>query len=157
MFKGLFSSIVFLISLKINAQLATLTTGGDYTSEMGTFSFSVGESICVFENNLTSNTVQAGVQQTQTMYLVEYIPKVEKLLLYPNPAIAKVDIDISTGAEDEQELHYTIYSYDGKQCKKGFLLNNFSNSIEISDLSAGKYLIVIDEFKNDQLSFIKME
>ena len=156
MLKYIFILILIFSSFSIGAQLTTLTTGGDFSSDTGTLSFSVGESFCALEGEIKTTNIQVGVQQTQTMFLVEYQLNTKKLILYPNPAINIVNIDISSSEIEKKQYQYSIYSYDGKRCKEGTITNQNSNFLDIEELAVGKYLFVIEGLDFEKLPFIKL-
>ena len=156
MLKNTVILILIFSSFSLGAQLTTLTTGGDFISDAGTISFSVGESFCAFEGELKTNNIQVGVQQTQTMFLAEYQLSTKKLILYPNPATNSVNIDISSSEIEKKQYQYIIYSYDGKRCKEGTITNQNSNSLDIEELAVGKYLFVIEGLYFEILPFIKL-
>lgn len=148
---------ILLFSKGLYAQTATLSSGGDFSSESGSVSVSVGEVICSFETEQHRiNQIQAGVQQTSTLFFTEYVPETQKLLLYPNPATQIINLQIETNQVDFENLHYFIYGVDGKICKEGNVSNKTINTIDVTDLSTGKYFFVLDELKHHNLDFIKL-
>lgn len=97
-------------------------------------------------------------------YLAEYLKIVEQqddlstktlsgagISIYPNPAYDRLQID---GKQNIVGRQYTIVDLNGKLVQRG-LLNNTSNVIDISALSAGMYFINISGFEKDNFKLIK--
>ena len=67
------------------------------------------------------------------------VPKINKqLTIYPNPAADFITVE-TTGIEGN--LQYQIFDLIGKQVSKGILKNSKQNTINISNLQEGLYLL----------------
>ncbi len=72
---------------------------------------------------------------------------------YPNPATNNVIIDIPTGIDDAQ---IEIYSTNGQLVKQHVLNTGVKNDLNVSDLSAGMYILNLElNDKTKQYKFIK--
>lgn len=155
--------IVFLLCLSRSSwtycQKALVSSVFESKAEFGSMSVSVGEAFCSISNASTEskNNFQMGVQQTDFLFLIEKNEVVNEMILYPNPAVSKVNIDLTTNKVELTDYNYVIYSLDGKKCLEGIVQNKVSNSIDVSLLSEGKYIFSIQELPNQNIHFIRID
>ena len=71
-----------------------------------------------------------------------------QLIIYPNPIIHGNDLNIITGDISIEKIEVTLYSILGKSLlSKSFMLNNGKASLDVSNISTGMYILVINTGK----------
>ena len=85
----------------------------------------------------------------QTNTTNEQIQKEAKLLIYPNPAINQLTLEVKT----EEVLEYEVISILGKTLLSGFVSSD-KQIIDISELASNIYFIKIE---NQLIKFLKIK
>ena len=150
---------VIISKLSVYSQEALVSSAFECNSEFVSMSISVGEAFCSIQNfnDEKKNEIQLGVQQTNFLFLIEKKEVVNEIILYPNPAISTVNLDLVTNSDEIIDYHYVVYGLDGKKCLDGTIHNQISNIIDVSALSVGKYIFTIQELPNQNINFIKID
>lgn len=140
------------------AQLAILSSGGDYSSDQGSVSFSMGETICEVVNADAICLVQQGVQQP---FSSKEIQKLEisdyELAIFPNPAMNRLSVLFRNWEASEQEVAYEILTLDGRLCLKGNVNTSEHNILDINKLVTGMYLLRLQTPTQEQIKFSKID
>ena len=89
-----------------------------------------------------------------TLSNTEFSSIVNTISIYPNPSTNYVNF---SGLDDFEISEVTIFNQIGQISKKIDFISNKSNSIDVSDLSAGLYFVEIKSLGNqiDILNFLK--
>jgi hypothetical protein len=111
------------------------------------------------------NTTQKLHKLTLAPYLSEYLQDIESrsilgtektlsgagISIYPNPAFDIVRIE---GKQKMNGRQFTLFDVNGKHVVRG-MLNDVSNSVDISALNSGIYFINISGYERDNFKLIK--
>lgn len=140
------------------AQLATLSSGGDYASEQGSVSFSMGETICSVVDVNAIYFIQQGVQQPFSFKEThELETSTYELSVYPNPASNQLSVLFSNWETTEQEIGFEILTLDGRLCLKGNVSPTEHNILDINKLVIGMYILRLQTPKQEQIKFSKID
>ena len=154
--------ILFLlvVTSKVIAQSSSLTSGGDFVSQSGSISISVGEPFCAISTPQQDllPLFQLGVQQTRSLVVLPIEKSnLAKFEVYPNPARELLNVSISDVHSSSEFIPYVVYSSDGKRCLVGILTNNDTNAIDVQQLASGQYILKLETSENQQAHFIKCD
>ena len=70
------------------------------------------------------------------------------MIVFPNPILQGNNLNIITGDTSIEKIEVTLYSILGKSLlSKSFKLNNGKASLDVSNISTGMYLLVINTGK----------
>jgi Secretion system C-terminal sorting domain len=152
--KSIFAILFIGFLSNLFGQDAFLSSGSSIKTNDTEYNYSVGEPFATSYEGDNNQNIQIGVQQPFIDYLVEVDQFSSSICLYPNPADQKIHLR-ANGTESYTELHYIIFSIDGKLRKQGNLIYNFENEIYLEDLPSGEYTIVIEEL-NQTTKFVKI-
>lgn len=85
---------------------------------------------------------------------IKHIPAADKtILIYPNPADGFLTIEIPTL---DESAHFTIYNLIGNEVSEGLITNHQRQTLNISNLKPGIYLIrVYNQKSNYLVKFVK--
>lgn len=75
----------------------------------------------------------------------------EKIIVYPNPARDYLTIENHT----IEKATYSVYDFSGRKIKDGFMKNRYVNTVDISELQKGIYILVINSQTTVAKKFIK--
>ena len=152
--------LLLIVTPKLLAQSSSLTSGGDFVSQSGSVSISVGEPFCAIttpQQDLLP-MFQLGVQQTRSLVVLPIEKNnLAKFEVYPNPALDHLNVSVSDIHSTSEFICYVVYSSDGKRCLVGNLINNDINAIDVQQLASGQYTLKLDTPENQQVHFIKCD
>ena len=152
--------LFIVIHFQFNAQSTSLTSGGDFVSQSGSISISVGEPFCAIttpQQDLLP-LFQLGVQQTRSLVVLPIEKSnLAKFEVYPNPTREQLNVSISDVHSSSEFIPYVVYSSDGKRCLVGILTNNDTNAIDVQQLASGQYILKLETSENQQAHFIKCD
>ena len=144
--------LVLLGTAGLHAQATVPATGGEASGDGGTVAYSIGQVVYTTNIGITG-TVSQGVQQPYEIITVG-IKETElniSLLIFPNPTADNLTLQVKD--YNNEKLSYQLLDIQGKLLGSKVITTS-KTQINLSDLSAGTYLInVIQENINAQ-SFI---
>ena len=152
--------LLLIVTPKLLAQSSSLTSGGDFVSQSGSISISVGEPFCAISTPQQDllPLFQLGVQQTRSLVVLPIEKSnLAKFEVYPNPALDQLNVSISDVHSSSEFIPYVVYSSDGKRCLVGILTNNDTNAIDVQQLASGQYMLKLETSENQQAHFIKCD
>jgi hypothetical protein len=152
--------LLLIVTPKLLAQSSSLTSGGDFVSQSGSISISVGEPFCAISSPQQDllPLFQLGVQQTRSLVVLPIEKSnLAKFEVYPNPTREQLNVSISDVHSSSEFIPYVVYSSDGKRCLFGILTNNDTNAIDVQQLASGQYILKLDTSENQQAHFIKCD
>ena len=115
--------MVFAIGLNVNAQQATLASGGNATGTGGTVSYSIGQ-VADKTQTGTTGTITQGVQQPfeiVTLSGSEFVNINLEAVVFPNPTVLNVTLKITNS--DFENLNYQLFDLLGKLINEGKVTN----------------------------------
>lgn len=140
----LFSFLIAGLSASSQSVIQSVNSG----SVIGTnSSVSVGEIVVVPTNQTQSSSGIIGIL-TQTQLEVKELELSEKIKVYPNPTTALIYFQTETNLLDEK---ISIYNLSGQLVAEKQVMSE--NSLDLSDLSTGMYLI---QFSNKKINSFKI-
>ncbi len=147
----IFSSLFLIESFTLHAQTSTLSSGGDFKSDAGSVSYSIGQ----VDYNSMSNTdgsLSLGVQQTyQVKTTGLLIANIDfSLVVFPNPVTNLITLEVSKF--DNQVLTYVLFDVDGKQIQTSKVIQK-QTTIDMSVLPSATYLMEIYQENNKVQTF----
>lgn len=153
---GLKLSAVLLLGLGLTglqAQEATLTTGGEASGSGGTVSYSVGQ-VVYFTNTGTTGSVAQGVQQPYEISVVTGIPEAKDISLsvsaYPNPTSDYLNLKVEN--YDNKNLSYQLFDINGKLLESKKIESN-KTSIVMSNFVPATYFLKVTEGNKEVKTF----
>ena len=152
--------LLLVVTPKLLAQSSSLTSGGDFVSQSGSISISVGEPFCAISTPQQDllPLFQLGVQQTRSLVVLPIEKSnLAKFEVYPNPAREQLNVSITDVHSSSEFIPYVVYSSDGKRCLVGILTNNDTNAIDVQQLASGQYILKLETSENQQAHFIKCD
>lgn len=112
-------------------------------------SISIGEIVVVPQNQNQSNSGIIGLlAQTQQSLEVTQLELSGKITVFPNPTVAMINFKTDTNLLNEK---VSIYNLSGQLISKKQITAN--NTLDLSDLQAGVYLI---QFNNQKINSFKI-
>jgi hypothetical protein len=134
--------------IKIQAQEAILSSGGDASGSGGSVSYSVGQVVYNI-NTGTTGSVAQGVQQPYEISVANGVEETEGIALqfsaYPNPANDYLVLKVEN--YDAENLSYQLSDSDGKLLEISKLESNETFIITGNLVPAMYFLKVIDDNK----------
>ena len=134
------------------AQESLAASGGDASGDGGSVAYSIGQ-VAYSTNNAITGTVSQGVQHPYEIITVG-IKETElniSLLIFPNPTADNLTLQVED--YNNERLSFQLLDIQGKLLGSDAITTS-NTQINLSDLSAGTYLInIIQENRNAQ-SFI---
>ena len=129
----------------VNAQQATVASGGNSSGTGGSVSYSVGQ--IVYDSFFGSNdTVSQGVQQPYEISVVNEIISFKDILLqcsaFPNPA--KDILNLTVGDYKFDNLTYYLFDSNGKLLQSKRIESNLT-TISMSLLAPSSYFLKVME------------
>ena len=110
--------VFFLFAVIGNGQEALVSSGGNAESTGGTVSFTLGQTVFNYFEDI-SGTVSQGMQQPYEIFLLTGIDRAQGISLdctvYPNPAQHQLQLKI--GGLESEKLRWGIYNLSGKLIK----------------------------------------
>ncbi len=153
--KIIFISIfLFICAIRINAQEATLSAGGESLGTGGSASYSVGQVACSTVIGV-SGTITEGVQQPFEIYAVNTgINVADKINLtfnaYPNPVSKILTLDI--GSYNSDNLSYQLFDNSGRLLGSNQVTDS-KTDISLENVANGVYFLRISQNGNQLIYF----
>jgi hypothetical protein len=134
-------SILFCFS-KMEAQQASVTSGGNATGATGSVSYSIGQ--VAYSNAIgTTGSVNQGVQQPFEIVTLgnDNFPEISlQMTVYPNPTNAFINLEIGDYSLDN--LQYQLVDTNGKQIASQKIASK-ETAIDMQNLSSAIYLLTV--------------
>lgn len=135
--------LILLIGFsKIQAQQATLSSGGNATGGGGSISYSIGQIDYVMATGSTGSVSQ-GMQQPfeiSTLSGNEFTQISLQMMVYPNPTTSYVNLMIEN--YDFQDLNFQLFDLAGKQILNQKITSS-ETKIDLDNLSKNVYLLQV--------------
>jgi len=151
-FAFLLASGLFVSQLQ--AQQASVASGGEATGSGGSSSYSVGQ-VVYTTNTGSTGTVAQGIQQAYVITSLSN-PELTALTLsvqtYPNPTTDKIVLDLTN--IDPTGLSYALYDLNGKAIANA-LVSQTQTQIEMQNLPIGVYVLRVNK-NNAELKTFKI-
>lgn len=136
---------LFLIgSIHVQAQQSFVATGGDAIGAGGKVSYSIGQPLYIPVNNGT-NSISPGVQQPYEISTLgeDHFPDIKlKMMVYPNPAISKVNLYIENQVSND--TYYQLFDTNGRTLLEKKVTET-ETQIPIEHLPSAIYFLKISE------------
>lgn len=142
-----------IIRLTLEAQIATITTGGDASSSKGIVAYSVGQVVYTIKDG-TTGSVEQGVQQAYEISIAAELQEIKGINLtvsaYPNPTIDFLNLKIENF--NNKNLSYQLFDINGKllQTEK---VKADKTSIVMSNLPPATYFIKVIQNNKEVQTF----
>lgn len=150
MMKKLLLLALLMISLIANSQSLVQSVNSGSLVTAGS-SISVGEIVVVPQNQNQSSTGIIGLlAQTQQSLEVPQLELSEKIVVFPNPTTAMISFKTERNLVNEK---ISIYNLSGQLITKKQVTAN--NSLDLTELQAGVYLIQFADKKIKSFKIIK--
>lgn len=138
-------SILFLlITIGIQAQETTLSTGGNNSGSGGSSSYSIGQ-ILYTTNTDTNGFVAQGVQQPYEISITTGINKTNfnlELFVYPNPTTSILKLKV--GNQPFENLSFQLFDIQGKLIENNKLMKN-TTTINLEALPKSTYFLNVTD------------
>ena len=138
-------SLLIVISLtSVQAQQATLASGGIVSSVNGNITYSVGQ-IDYYTNSNPTGAISQGVQQPYEIFSLgtNDFPNISlKMLVYPNPTAALVNLKIENLSSNTLEYH--LFDMTGKQISSQ-KINQAETQIPLENLPSATYFLNVSD------------
>ena len=135
------SSSTFL-STKVQAQLATLSSGGNGSGNGGTFAYSVGQTVYTAQSN-SATTLSKGVQQGFELFLITGIEEEDRFGLvatvFPNPTSNYLTVEIKNYIPDTA-LEIFLFDAKGQQVHRQRVVD-VQTQISVEHLASALYML----------------
>lgn len=135
----LFFLFAFFFGGPLWGQQNTVSAGGEATGTGGTVSYSVGQIDYSFQSG-TNGSVSQGVQKpltTEINNLIEF-EKEFSVLLFPNPTVAELHVDLKEVSLDH--LNYVLTDAKGKQIQT-LKVTSEKVTINMTDYTRGNFFL----------------
>jgi hypothetical protein len=129
--------------VKLHAQQAITSAGGNATGIGGSASYSVGQ--IVYKTNSGSlGSVSQGVQQPYEISIVSVFEEVDRISLvlssYPNPTTNSLTLKV--GNYNSENLNYQLYDGNGRMLVES-KISQAETAIPMETLPAGSYFLKV--------------
>jgi hypothetical protein len=138
----------------LEAQEATISSGGDASGSGGSISYTVGQ-VMYTTNAGISGSLAQGVQQPYEISVLVGIGTIENndalVFVYPNPATDLMSISISSN--DIKKFNYQLFDLNGKliESKK---IEDHLTKIDMSALDPAGYFLKVVQNNKEVKTFI---
>lgn len=134
---------LFLPPQFLNSQEVISSGGGTQSNSIGSISHTIGEPISGLKSNTQGSLSQGYQQSNYVVTALSELPNRDLLLdAYPNPVIDRISIEIKL--QNEITLVGVVSDMNGSEILKQPLYNGLNN-LDLSNLPAGNYIIVVLE------------
>ncbi len=140
----LFAVFLFCLGFTaVQAQEATVASGGDASGSGGSASYSVGQ--VVYTTNIgTNGSVVQGVQQPYEISVVTAIEEAKginlSILAYPNPTTNYLELKVES--EKLKDLSFQLFDMNGKLLENEKIISN-QTSIVMSNFAPSNYFVKV--------------
>lgn len=142
--KLLVSLLIGISLTSVQAQQATLASGGIVSSVNGNITYSVGQ-IDYYTNSNPTGAISQGVQQPYEIFSLgtNDFPNISlKMLVYPNPTAALVNLKIENLSSNALEYH--LFDMTGKQISSQ-KINQAETQIPLENLPSATYFLNVSD------------
>lgn len=140
----LFGFLITAVSASSQSVIQSVNSGSIISNSS---SVSVGEIVVVPQNQTQSSSGIIGIL-TQTQLEVPQLELSEKITVYPNPTMSAIYFQTDTNLTDEK---ISVFNLSGQLVSQKQITAN--NSLDLSDLSTGVYLV---QFTNKKINSFKI-
>lgn len=139
--KGFFMMIL-VIGLSANAQESINASGGNFTTNDGSISYSVSQVFYMEKEGLTGSVTEGVQQAYEVISLGEDDFNIIdlKIGVYPNPTISKITLEIKN--ENFEDISYQLFTITGKLIIQNKIIKEQSE-IQMENLATSVYLLKI--------------
>lgn len=146
------TTLVFVFGMNMNAQTATVTSGGNATGSAGTVSYSIGQ---VADKTQTGTTgiITQGVQQPfeiVTLSGFEFENITLEAIVFPNPTVSNVTLKISEF--NIENLNYQLFDIQGRLVNEAKISNN-ETVIDMERYTTSTYILKINSNSKELKTF----
>lgn len=152
--KILLFSLLALGVVKVSAQDATVSAGGDATGTGGSAAYSVGQVLYTYQSD-ASGSANYGVQQPYELFAVGVSTRNDislSMSVYPNPSVSVVNLNVSS--KDFQGLTLHLFDLQGKLLYAQSISNQ-ETSVKMEEYPAGSYFLKVAG-NNEELKTFKI-
>ena len=144
--------LILCISInKIQAQQATLSSGGNATGSDGSSSYSIGQ-IDYITATGSAGSVGQGLQQPfeiSTLSGEEFTQIKLQMMIYPNPTTSYVNLKIDASEEFNMEsMSYQLFDMSGREINNKKIMAS-ETQISLENLSSAIYFLKVSN--NDKI------
>ncbi|SNB33868.1 T9SS type A sorting domain-containing protein [Flavobacterium psychrophilum] len=142
--KLLVSLLIGISLTSVQAQQATLASGGIVSSVNGNITYSVGQ-IDYYTNSNPTGSLSQGVQQPYEIFSLgtNDFPNISlKMLVYPNPTAALVNLKIESLSSNALEYH--LFDLTGKQISNQ-KIKQAETQIPLENLPSATYFLNVSD------------
>ena len=136
---------------KIQAQQATLSSGGNATGSGGSSSYSIGQIDYITATGSTGSVGQ-GLQQPfeiSTLSGEEFTQIKLQMMVYPNPTTSYVNLEIDSSEEFNMEsMSYQLFDMSGREITNKKIMGS-ETQISLQNLSSAIYFLKVSN--NDKI------
>lgn len=146
------TALLFLFAMNMNAQNATVTSGGNATGTGGSVSYSIGQ-VAYKTQTGTNGTITQGVQQPfeiVTLSGEEFTNIKLEAVIYPNPTTSFVNLEIRNYAIEN--LRYQLFDINGRLLTDNKILNE-ETVIDMERYPTATYLLKVNSSNNELKTF----
>lgn len=140
----LFTFLITAASASSQSVIQSVNSGSIISSNSAA---SVGEIVIIPQNQTQSNSGIIGIL-TQTQLEVPQLELSERITVFPNPTMSAIYFQTETNLADEK---ISVFNLSGQLISEKKVTAN--NSLDLSDLSTGVYLI---QFTNKKINSFKI-
>lgn len=134
--------VIAFLGLELQAQNATVSSGGDMSSSNGSVSYTIGQVSYSYNSgsngNITEGVQQIEIESTSSLNESQYDLDFN---LYPNPASDHIIVE-SSAVNDFENVNYSIYDNEGKEVING-LFSSTTTLVNISELPKSTYYLKV--------------
>jgi hypothetical protein len=146
--KGIFFTPLLVIGLNANAQESINASGGNFSTNDGSISYSLSQTFYIQKEGFTGSLIE-GVQQPFEIISLsndDFNIIDIKIGVYPNPTISKITLEIGNG--NFEDISYQLYSITGKLIIQNKIIKEQSE-IQMENLASSVYLLkIIKNYKS---------
>ncbi|MGC4040559.1 MAG: T9SS type A sorting domain-containing protein [Flavobacterium sp.] len=127
----------------VNAQQATVSSGGNATGSGGSVSYSIGQPVDKTQTG-TAGTITQGVQQPLEIVTLsgsEFENIRLEAVVFPNPTVLNVTLKITNS--DLGKFNYQLFDLQGRLLNEG-KISNQETTIEMDSYPSATYLLKVN-------------
>ena len=140
------------LAVNINAQEATVSSGGNASGAGGSVSYSVGQVVYTTNTGTTASVAQ-GVQQPYEISsngIIEIMGMNIQFVAYPNPTMDNITLMVENPMGGNYS--YLLIDLNGKALSKA-IINDKETKIDMSNLADATYFLTIMNDKKELKTF----
>lgn len=133
--------VLAMSAASIQAQEAVSSSGGTASTNGGSISYTVGQTVYTTNSSLTGS-VEQGVQQAYSITVISALPNTEGISVscaaYPNPTSDYLTLTVSEFKSDN--LRFELLDNNGRVVKQANIAKE-ETKVEMSDVVSGNYFL----------------